>query len=237
MSEFGYYRQLSAAELQEKARRSASQASKKGQKYEPLPVITSRKLCSSWWGEAWCENLERYSDYSNRLPRGKRYAKNGTIVDLKIRKGLVEAKVQGSRAKPYTVKIHIDPLDEKHKEAILKKCSMRIASLEDLVEGHFPPALQELFTDKNGLFPSPDEIDFGCSCPDWAYMCKHVAAVMYGIGVRLDENPFLFFELRGIDPESLVQKTIENKLEAMLQNADAPSPRILDDDPTSLFGL
>lgn len=233
-----YYRQLSAEELREKARKSAASASKKGRRYEPLVVqSTGRKLCTSWWGQAWCDNLESYSDYFNRLPRGKRYVRSGAVIDLVISEGVVKAKVQGSRVKPYTVTIKIDPLPEKSRKIIEERCISGIQSLEDLMAGKFPKDMQDLFRSQDGLFPSPSQIHFDCSCPDWAYMCKHVAAVMYGIGVKLDENPFLFFELRQINPEKLVQKAVANKLEAMLENADRPSKRILKEDPDQLFGL
>lgn len=238
MSNFYNYRQQTAAELQEKARLSAAKAGKKGQHYQPIePQPRSRQLCKSWWGNAWCDNLESYSDYENRLPRGKRYVRAGAVIDLQVGKGFVKAKVQGSRRKPYSVTIRIDPLKESVKKEIEERCTFGIQSLEDLASGQFPEELKDLFTQKNGLFPSPRDIHFDCSCPDWASMCKHVAAVMYGIGLRLDENPFLFFELRDNDPQNLVQKAIDNKLESMLENADRPSKRILSGKTEELFGL
>src|SRR5260370_37407973 len=57
---------------------------------------------------------------------------------------------------------------------------------------------------KTGLFPSPREIKLSCSCPDWAEMCKHVAAVLYGIGTRLDQQPELLFRLHGVDEKELI---------------------------------
>lgn len=232
MTRQNYYSQMSVDELV-----CAAAKAKKEKKYEPVQPIDRRKICTSWWGQAWCRNMEMYSDYENRLPRGKRYVRAGAVVDLKIEKGKATARVQGTRAKPYRVEIEIEPVSEKTKQEILKRCEFGIHSLECLANGDFPNELQDLFQMKNGLFPSPQQIHFHCSCPDWAYMCKHVAAALYGIGVRLDENPFLFFTLRDIDPHDLIEKTIGNKLEAMLKNASRPSKRILHEDPDDLFGL
>ncbi len=239
MSRFPEYSQMSAAELQEKARKSAEQAKKKGRKYEPVISHTrSGSVCTTWWGKAWCDNLERYSDYENRLPRGKRYVRNGALLDLKIRQGSVTARVQGSRRAPYTVNIQIDPLSEERVENLMASTSRKIGSLEALAKGEFPEELKEAFLKPGGLFPSPREIHISCSCPDWAYVCKHVACAMYGIGVKLDENPFYFFELRGIDTSSLIRKSVENKVQALLENADKPSERIIDESEIeSLFLL
>lgn len=224
------YSQASAAELREKAMASVKRASGKGKTYEPVIVKgSSRQICTTWWGQMWCENLMKYADYSNRIGRGKRYVNAGSVIDLHISKGLVQARVQGTRRTPYKVEIHIDPLSDEQMERILNLCSSRISSLEDLAQGKFPEDMKSVFTGQDGLFPVPRQIHFDCSCPDWAYMCKHVAAVMYGIGVRLDENPFYFFLLRGIEPEKLLRKTVENKVEALLENADKPSDRFLDE--------
>ena len=160
-------------------------------------------------------------------------------MDLKITRGKVAAKVQGSRVKPYDVEISIDALDSKKWEQVTELCNHRIDSLEQLIEGKFPKELEVLFTDKKyGMFPSPKEIHFACSCPDWAYMCKHVAAALYGIGARLDNNPMLFFALRDIDGQMLIRKSMERKLESMLKNAGKKSKReIAAKDISDIFGL
>lgn len=236
-----YYQQPTAAQLQKRIEEAKAKAAKKGKHYEPVVVQhKGRQLCHTWWAQAWCENMETYLDYENRLARGRRYARNGSILDLKIAKGKVTAKVQGSRPRPYTVTIDIDPLSESAQQALLERCTAKITSLDALVQGQFPAALKDVFTQQGGLFPGPDEIHFHCSCPDWAYMCKHVAAVMFGIGIRLDENPLYFFELRGMDPSLLVRKSVENKVEALLANANCASSRILQEDAEkidALFGL
>lgn len=233
------YSQPSREELQANARKSAAKQKANGRALEPVHVRTKRGcVAESWWGEAWCENLERYADYSNRIGRGRSYVRAGAVIDLKISRGEVRALVQGSRPKPYSVTIHIDPLSEEAKKKILDKCAYRIQDLDSLLEGKFPKELKELFTEKGGLFPNPKEIHFDCSCPDWASMCKHVAASLYGVGARFDDDPMLFFELRGIDTEDMVGKVIENSVESMLQNADRPSSRILEgEDVTELFQL
>ncbi len=163
--------------------------------------------------------------------------KAGTVIDLQIKKGRIEARVQGSRKTPYKVEIRISPLSQESCDKIIEKCGRRIENMESLIKGEFPSDLQELFTAKDGLFPSPKEISFNCSCPDWAIMCKHVAAVMYGIGVRFDENPF-FFELRGIDVDRFINVALESKVESMLNNAENISDRVIAGaDLTALFGV
>jgi len=187
-----YPRYESAAERKAKANKSLEKLKKKNPDIEPA-IIEGRTLAKNWWGKSWNKNLESYADYSNRIARGKSYVQNNAVLDLKISKGIALAKVQGSRAKPYDVEITIDALDNKRWEQIVELCNRRIDSLEQLIEGKFPKELEIIFTDKKyGMFPSPQEIHFTCSCPDWAYMCKHVAAVLYGIGARLDKDPMLF---------------------------------------------
>lgn len=232
------YSQPSASELRKKARESASSAKKKGKAYEPVVPKTSRgEVCTSWWGQAWCHNLEKYADYGSRLDRGKSYVRSGTVIDLQIHDGRVLAKVQGRRRSPYNVEIRIGRLSEEKCQKIIDRCSSRVESIEKLVSGEFPEELKDVFTSEGGLFPTPREISFSCSCPDWALMCKHVAAVMYGIGIRFDENPFYFFSLRGIDVDRFIGVALENRVEKMLQNADCSTARIIEEDVSDLFGV
>ena len=160
-------------------------------------------------------------------------------MDFQIVKGKVKARVQGTRKTPYKVEINISPLKEEVCEDIIEKCSSQIQNLQELVNGQFPESLKEIFLSENGLFPSQREISFNCSCPDWALMCKHVAAVLYGIGTKLDENPFLFFELRGIDVNKLVDVTIKDHVDSLLEHANMPpTDRVMDDSCIeTLFGL
>ncbi len=202
-------------------------------------VIEGRTIAHSWWGKAWNTNLEQYADYSNRIARGRSYVRSGAVIDLKIETGVVKALVQGSERKPYTVEIVIAPLSQKIWESILDVSEHQIGSLAELVEGRFPKDFESLFqSNTSGLFPATKEITFNCTCYDWASMCKHVTAVLYGIGARLDDDPTLFFKLRAIDFEVLLQKTIEEKMQSMLNNADKKSDRVIEDEAVfDLFGL
>ncbi|MCD8205404.1 MAG: SWIM zinc finger family protein [Clostridia bacterium] len=232
-----YFSQPSKYELERKSAASRMQAEKSGKTMEPV-IIEGRKITKTWWGNAWCENLERYADYENRIARGRSYVRSGTVIDLKIDKGRVEAKVQGSRRTPYKVLIMIDPLSDEKTNAIIEKCGKKIQTMEGLLKGDIPPEMQDVILGRDGLFPSPKEIKFNCSCPDIAYMCKHVAAVLYGIGARFDEDPMLFFILRGVDPSSFIEKAAKSKVDDMLANESNPSPRIIDDDDAwKIFGL
>ena len=233
----GNYSQPTASELKRKSEASRVSAEKKGKRLEPV-VIQGRNIAKSWWGKAWCDNLERYADYESRLDRGKRYVRTGAVIDLNIAKGRIQARVQGTRRTPYKVEVRISPLSEERCQEIIRKCEKRVENLEKLLAGDFPEELKDLFTQRDGLFPSSREISFSCSCPDWALMCKHVAAVLYGIGARLDENPSLFFELRGIEMERFIDVAIANRVELMLENAGQTSERVIDDGAVyGLFGI
>jgi len=228
MGSYGYPKQASAAEKKAKAKKSLEKLKKKNPDIEPV-IIEGRTLAKTWWGKAWNQNLESYADYSNRIARGRSYVKNNAVLDLKIGEGLVLALVQGSGSKQYSVRIEIGTLSDDKWKQVTEICNNRIENLEQLVEGKFPKELEVLFKErKYGLFPSPEEIRFGCSCPDWAVMCKHVAAVLYGIGARLDQDPMLFFTLRDIDGKELVRKSMESKLDKMLKNAGKKSHREID---------
>ena len=229
--------QPSADQLRKNAGETVKKARAKGRKLHPVHVV-GRRIAQSWWGSAWCENLERYADYENRLERGRRYLRTDTVIDLQIEKGKVLAKVQGRKKIPYKVEIRISPVNEDRIQQIMEECGTQIDQLDRLLKGDFPQEMKEVFLGENGLFPKPMEISFGCSCPDWALMCKHVAAVLYGIAVRFDEDPLLFFILRGIDVERFVQVTLENSVDSMLANIDVHSDRIIESTGwEELFGV
>jgi len=229
---------VTVAEKKSMAQKSIEKLRKKNPDIAPV-VIDGRKLAKTWWGIAWNDNLESYSDYSNRIQRGRSYVRHGAVLDLKITSGKIAALVQGSRAKPYQVDIVIQPLSKNTWETITKACEGKIDSLQELLDGKFPKALADLFTAQGeGLFPAPKEISFDCSCPDWATMCKHVAAVLYGVGARLDENPALFFVLRNVNIDELVSKAIAQKSEILLKKSGRKSGRVIDDDDISvMFGI
>lgn len=232
-----YYPQPTETQLQYNAAQTAKKAAGKGKQLCPV-ILTGRTIAKSWWGKAWCENLERYADFETRLSRGQRYVRSGAVVDLQLQKGKILARVQGSRKTPYKVDIHISPLSEERCEQIMDRCSNKVDTLENLLSGTFPESMKDVFLGEGGLFPTPREISFNCSCPDWAVMCKHVAAVLYGVGARLDEDPTLFFSLRGIDTGRFVDVVIANRIETMLSNVNKPSSRIIQDAKLiELFGV
>ena len=235
-----YYRQPTMAELGQKARASAAQLERKGRMLTPA-LVEGRTIARTWWGKAWVSNIERYADFSNRVGRGKRYVRAGCVIDLQVSKSRIEAVVQGSRKKPYEVSVYIEPMGDEAFAALLERCSTRADSLESLVAGDFPQEMKnQLTAGRDGIFPAPALVRFDCSCPDSALMCKHIAAAIMGVAPLLDANPLLLFELRGINTQDLVKRSVEQKLNLMLANADAPSPRILDvsdDELTRLFGV
>ncbi len=202
MSYYGFKPYVSVAERQKKAQDAAKKAQKKGAKYSPIQPYRGA-IAKTFWGKAWCDNLEAYSDYQNRLPRGRTYVRNGSVIDLKIQAGQVQALVMGSSL--YTVQVSVQSVLAPQWEAIGKDCSGSIDSLVELLQGKLSTAVMKcICAPQTGLFPSPKELSFDCSCPDWAGMCKHVAAVMYGVGARLDQQPDLLFALRGVDAKDLV---------------------------------
>lgn len=230
---------VTKAERQKMAQKTIENLKKKG-KAELTPVIiTGHQLAQTWWGKAWNDNLKSYSDYSSRIGRGSSYVRNGAVLDLKIEQGNIKALVQGSVRNPYEVDVAIRPLLPEVWEEIRIACEGKIDSLQELIDGKFPPGLSELFTAQgSGLFPAPEEISFKCSCPDRAVMCKHVAAVLYGIGARLDEDPTLFFTLRAVDIHALISKAIQSKTQNMLSKSGSKSRRILEDeDIAAMFGV
>jgi uncharacterized Zn finger protein len=229
---------VSVAEKKAKAARKREQLKKKNSNLKPI-LLSGSAIARTWWGKSWNTNLERYADYSNRIGRGRSYVRYGAVVDLQIDSGKVESLVQGSRSKPYSVTVKIKPIKKEIWQKIKTACEGKLDSLPELLAGKFPKALEEIFMAKGeGLFPSPKEIEFDCSCPDWAYMCKHVAAALYGIGVRLDEYPHLLFELRQAKVDDLITQAIEDKTRKLLQKAEKQSSRILaESDLSVLFGI
>jgi len=234
----GFPRYVSVAEKRARARRKLEQLRRKHPDIRPV-VIAGNALVRTWWGKAWNGNLGKYADYANRIGRGRSYVRHGAVLDLQIKPGQINALVQGSRGSPYTVTIKIKPISEPSWQQIKTACAGQLASLQELLAGRFPKGLAELFTAKgSGLFPSPQEIDFRCSCPDYAYMCKHVAAVLYGIGTRLDEDPSLFFVLRKMRMDDLITQAVQDKSERLLKQAKKKTARVIDDaDLGEVFGI
>ena len=224
------------AKKKEKAAKQVEKLRKNGADLSPV-VIEGRKIAKTWWGNAWCVNLESYADFRNRIGRGSAYVKNGFVVDLKIEEGLVTGRVMGTWL--YSIIIKIDILGEARKSDVIKTVGRRIESVSDLIEGKFPKDFGDLFlTQEKGLFPSPGEIHMNCSCPDWAGMCKHVAAVLYGVGARLDQDPLLFFKLRGVDVNAFIKASIDEKIGSLMKNAGKTTKRVIKDaDISKIFGV
>jgi uncharacterized Zn finger protein len=195
------------AERRRHAALHVQKLAKKGQPVTPV-TVEGRMIARTFWGKSWCENLERYSDYASRLPRGRAYVRNGSVLDLKIATGEIAALVSGSEV--YKVRVAIEPAAASVWKALCNDCAGSIDSLVELLQGRFSKGVMErVCLPGKGLFPSPKEIGLSCSCPDWADMCKHVAAVLYGVGARLDASPELLFALRGVDHTELVAQAGE----------------------------
>lgn len=227
------------AERRARAEAAVAKLRKKNPGIQPI-VVTGRKLATTWWGDAWNKNLEHYADFAYRIERGRSYVRHGAVLDLMIGPGHVSALVQGSRANPYQVDIAIAPLAPTVWDAVTSACQGAIGSLADLLQGQFPQALGTLFTTPGeGLFPAPQEIQLDCSCPDWATLCKHVSAALYGVGTRLDDEPRLFFALRGVNVEDLVSQAVSEKADALLKKAKSKSQRTIgdEDDLGEMFGI
>lgn len=232
MSYFEWPDYVSVAERRRQAERKLAQLRKKGQ--TPAPVkVEGRAIATSFWGKSWCQNLERYSDYASRLPRGRSYVRNGSVLDLQIAAGKIAAMVAGSDL--YKVEVTIKPVAATRWKSICRDCAGEIGSLIELLQGRLAKSVMDrVCREGDGLFPAPGEITLKCSCPDWADMCKHVAAVLYGIGARLDETPRLLFVLRGVDESALLAAGPSLALNAPAR----PGTKVLDDsNVAALFGL
>ena len=233
MGYMGWAPYVPVSQRRRKAEREVAKLKKKGQSIEPV-LIEGRKIAASFWGKAWCDNLERYSDYSNRLPRGRTYVRNGSVVDLQLAKGEVSALVQGSSL--YRVKITIEPTAKTRWKSICQDCTGSIDSLVELLQGRMAKGVMDrVCRQGDGLFPAPKEIKLSCSCPDGASMCKHVAATLYGVGARFDKKPQLLFALRGVDESELLAGAASD---LSLSKPGATNAKVLDDgDMAALFGL
>ena len=228
----GYPPYVSVAERAAKAAKQVAALQKKGRNVSPVR-LEGRTIAATFWGKAWCQNLESYSDYENRLPRGRSYVRSGAVVDLQIEAGKVTALVQGSSL--YRIEIGIHPVETALWKTIVAASSGQIDSVVELLQGKLSKGVMELISRKeSGLFPMPRQIRLGCSCPDGASMCKHVAAVLYGVGARLDAQPELLFRLRGADPTELITTAAKG---AVLGGKAPAKGKQLDDDLASVFGI
>lgn len=228
---YGFPRYVSVAERRAQAKKTIEKLKKKHADLSPV-VIEGTQIARSVWGKAWCKHLETFSDYSNRIPRGRSYVRSGSVIDLHIEKGLITAMVKGSSSKPYKVRMEVDCLSGARKEKI-EALFREVQSLEllDLLQGKLPAALMTALTDpRDGLFPRVKEVKRSCSCPDFADFCKHQAAVLFGVGNRLDLQPELLFTLRGLDSTALTSQA-----DAVLSQASVSE--LGDMDLGALFGV
>jgi uncharacterized Zn finger protein len=232
MAFYGFRDYVPVAQRRLRALKEVEKLKKRGRVASPV-AIEGRKIAASFWGKAWCDNLERYSDFESRLPRGRTYLRNGSVIDLQIRRGKLEALVSGSEI--YEVKVDIAVAAPTRWTAICRDCAGSVGSLIELLQGKLSKNVMErVCRDADGLFPTPGEITMSCSCPDWADMCKHVAATLYGVGARLDSDPDLLFTLRGVDRAELVSVGADLPF---TRTAGASERVLADDDVAALFGI
>lgn len=235
MSWYSFKPYVSVAERRRKGEGAAKKLAKKSGRVLTPVNLASKRIATTFWGKAWCDNLEAYSDFANRLPRGRSYVRNGSVIDLQITRGQVEALVQGSEL--YKIVIGFSPLAAKRWSDFKTRSAGKVTNLLDLLQGRLSKEmLADLTAPGTGLFPAPKEIDLDCSCPDWADMCKHVAAALYGVGARLDEQPELFFTLRGVEMEELL--TAASVSATTTEGATAtPDTALTGADLTEIFGV
>jgi len=230
---YGFRPYVSVAERRRKAQREMAKLAKRGKAIKPVQ-LEGRTIARTFWGKAWCDNLESYMDYENRLPRGRAYVRNGSVVHLDIRPGEIEATVSGSHL--YQVKVSIAAAAKAKWKKLCHECAGGIGSLVELLQGRFSDHVMGILTRKDtGLFPAPAEIKLKCSCPDWATMCKHVAAVLYGVGARLDQSPELLFTLRSVNHEELI--THAATISDLAGKAPAAGPELAESEISAVFGI
>jgi len=223
---------VSVAQRRARASRAMKKLRKQGRNIVPIE-IQGRKIANTFWGESWCRHLERFSDFANRLPSGRTYVRNGSVCHLAINKGKVEAIVSGSEL--YHVTIDIAPLSSQRWAKVRKLCTGQIGSILELLQGQLSSQVMEIVTDPvTGLFPQPKDITLHCDCPDWADMCKHVAAVLYGVGARLDERPELLFVLRKVDHEELISADLDMQVATA---GKGKRRRLANQDLSNVFGI
>ena len=226
-------RYVPVAERVAKAKRQMERLNKKGEKLDPV-VIEGQAIARTFWGKAWCDHVEKHCDWRNRLGRGRSYVRNGSVCDLVIGPGHVAARVVGNDL--YRVEVKIKKLPPARWTAIRKSSTGGIASVVELLRGRLSAAVMGIMTHPTeGLFPRAKEIEMSCSCPDYAVMCKHVAATLYGVGARLDSRPELLFVLRGVDQMQLIDEAVRS---GGLTDAAAAGPAgIEESELAEVFGV
>ncbi len=232
---YNNFKYVSVTERKQQALKKIKVLQQSGAQLEPITTVGTRGLIAkSFWGKAWCKHLEALSDYAYRLPRGRSYVRHHAVIDLKIQAYTITALVNGSEL--YKLTITIAPLSGAKWTALKTRCQGQIGSLIELLQGKLSDQIMSLVTDSgNGLFPQADEIHFNCDCPDWANMCKHVAAALYGVAVRLDQSPELLFTLRGIDHTELI--TLDSDLSELTEASSRRRRTLKSDSLNAVFGI
>jgi uncharacterized Zn finger protein len=221
-------------EQRKQAEKKLAQLRKSGKVLSPV-TIDGTKIASTFWGKSWCTNLEHYSDYASRLPRGRSYVRHGSVIDLQIAKGEITAQVNGSSL--YQIRISITPVIKTQWNAICTECAGSIDTMVELLQGRLAKTVMDRVCRRDdGLFPTPKQIKLSCNCPDGASMCKHVAATLYGVGARLDIRPELLFVLRGVDQQELIAQA-GNAPAAAARKPTKSAKVLVETDLASVFGL
>jgi uncharacterized Zn finger protein len=231
--DFSWKPYVPVAKRRERAARLVAILELRGETLSPVTAARG-SIAKTYWGKAWCQNLERYSDYASRLPRGRTYLRNGSVIDLRIEAGEVVAQVMGSSL--YRIAVKISAVPAARWQSLSRDCAQSIDSWVELLQGKLSTGVMERIARPGaGLFPSTQEITFSCSCLDSAAMCKHVAATLYGIGARLDAEPELLFRLRRVDYKELVARVGEGGVPGQQRPAGA---RVLDSSKIAdVFGI
>jgi uncharacterized Zn finger protein len=226
-----WFQYESTFEKKQRMERELRKRAAQGEVLTPLELSANkRKIAGTFWGRSWCQHIESYRDYENRLPRARSYLRQGSVFNLEVEQGKIRAQVAGSTL--YDVEITIKPMEEKAWAGIQQACAGQVGSLLDLLGGQLGSGVMAVISDKErGLFPSPREIRFNCSCPDYASLCKHSGAVLYGVAVKFDADPALFFRLRGVDPSELLASGADQTL------SPAAEAALDGEDLSALFGI
>ena len=195
---------------------------------QPVPAdgLQVDRFGTSWWGEQWMQALGRLGGgYSNRLPRGRTYARAGRVVNLVMGAGEVTAGVVGTRTRPYSVRISLRTFSRAQWQTVIDILARQARFTVALLRGELPAAVGEAVEHEGlDLFPaSKNDLETECSCPDWANPCKHVAAVHYVVAAALDADPLLIFVLRGLGRNELMAALSEAR--GIVLAAKPPAPR------------
>lgn len=224
---YGYYGwapYISVSEKISRAKKKMKKLARTGLDVQPIEAFRG-PITKTFWGKEWCRHIESFQEVTNRLQRGQTYVHNGSVCHLAIEPGKVTAYVAGSE--PYKVNIDVKKLSVSRWNLLKRGVVGQIDSLFDLLQGKISnDVLTQLADAKNGLFPQLKELKFTCSCPDGFYtknwMCKHIAAVFYGIGRRFETKPELLFTLRGVNSQDLVISGAKAQVERQIDEAASP---------------